>query len=119
MLTKNGVSDAICASTTAPLRAQMKRIWQERLKVLKSIRMIKELDVPPPQTMVGLSNISQKCTNRSLINRTFTAMAMAFGLDGAILDVFDKELVETVIASRLLLNQDIYCDSFLTAYKNG
>ncbi len=90
------------------------------LQVLKAIAMIRELDVPSPKTILGLSNVSQKCASRELINRTFLAMAMYCGLDAAILDTNDTELVNTAITSRMLLNKDIYCDSYLSAFrKNG
>lgn len=85
--------------------------------VLEAILMIKQLDNPALNTILGLSNVSQKCTERSLLNRTFLAMALAAGLDGAILDISDIELQNSMIASELLLNKDIYCDSFLSAYR--
>ena len=50
-------------------------------KVLTAISAIKELDIPAPRTIVGLSNISQKCSDRKIINRTFLAMAKYAGLE--------------------------------------
>jgi 5-methyltetrahydrofolate corrinoid/iron sulfur protein methyltransferase len=44
-------------------------------------------------------------------------MAVAFGLDGAILDPLDKELVDAAITAELVLNKQIYCDSYLDAYR--
>lgn len=86
-------------------------------RVLEAIRQIRTLDVPSPHVMLGLSNVSQKCTHRELINRTFLVMAMTQGLDSAIVDVFDRDLMDAAITTRLLMNQDIYCDSFLEAYR--
>lgn len=85
------------------------------LEVLESLREIKLLSDPPPKTSVGLSNVSQGTQNRSLINRTFLVMAITMGLDAAILDPLDKELMDALITSELLLNKYIYCDSFLDA----
>ena len=82
-------------------------------KVLTAISAIKELDIPAPRTIVGLSNISQKCSDRKIINRTFLAMAKYAGLDAAIVDACDEELMKTNLTSEILLNQTIYCDSFL------
>lgn len=88
------------------------------LEVLESLREIKLLSDPPPKTSVGLSNVSQGTQNRSLINRTFLVMAITMGLDAAILDPLDKELMDALITSELLLNRYIYCDSFLDASRN-
>jgi 5-methyltetrahydrofolate corrinoid/iron sulfur protein methyltransferase len=45
------------------------------------------------------------------------AMAIAEGLDAAILDPLDKELMDTLITAGLILNKNIYCDSYLEAYR--
>ena len=44
-------------------------------------------------------------------------MARAYGLDGAILDPLDKELMDAAITSELILNKQIYCDAYLDAYR--
>ena len=86
-------------------------------EVLEAIREFRLLCDPAPQTTVGLSNVSQGTKARSLINRTFLAMAIANGLTSAILDPLDKELVDALITAELVLNKNIYCDSFLDAYR--
>jgi 5-methyltetrahydrofolate corrinoid/iron sulfur protein methyltransferase len=86
-------------------------------EVLQALRQIKLLSNPSPRTVVGLSNISQGAGNRSLINRTFAVMAMACGLDAAIADACDPQLVEAVATARILMNMDIYCDSYVELYR--
>ena len=86
-------------------------------EVLESLREFRMLCDPAPQTTVGLSNVSQGTKYRPLINRTFVAMAIASGLTSAILDPLDRELMDTVITAELILNKNIYCDSFLDAYR--
>lgn len=85
------------------------------MEVLESLREVKLLSDPPPKTSIGLSNVSQGSPDRSLINRIFLIMAVAMGLDAAILDPLDKELMDALITSELLLNRHIYCDSYLDA----
>lgn len=85
-------------------------------EVLEAIRQIKDL-APGVRTTLGLSNTSQRCTNRHLLNRTFLIMAMAVGLDSAIADVEDQAMVDSVAAANILLNKDIYCDSFLKTFR--
>lgn len=89
----------------------------QAIEVLESIRDFRLLSDPPPKTVVGLSNISQGSNVRPLINRIFLVMAVSQGLDAAILDPLDKELMDAVITAELVLNKHIYCDSFLDAYR--
>ncbi|PIQ89998.1 MAG: methyltetrahydrofolate--corrinoid methyltransferase [Candidatus Omnitrophica bacterium CG11_big_fil_rev_8_21_14_0_20_42_13] len=86
-------------------------------EVLGALHEFKLLSDPAPKTIVGLSNVSQGAPDRSLINRTFLVMAQCAGLDGAILDPLDKNLMDALITAELILNKQIYCDSFLDAYK--
>lgn len=85
--------------------------------VIESIREFRQLCTPAPNTLVGLSNISQGTKTRSILNRTFLTMAMANGLTAAILDPLDKELMDALITAELILNKNIYCESFLEAYR--
>jgi 5-methyltetrahydrofolate corrinoid/iron sulfur protein methyltransferase len=85
--------------------------------ILETIHELKIISEPCPKTVIGLSNISQGLRSRSLINRTFLTLAVASGLDSAILDPNDKELMDTLITAELILNKNIYCDSYLKAYR--
>jgi len=85
--------------------------------ILDAIHEFKIISEPPPKTIVGLSNVSQGTCVRSLVNRTFLTMAIAYGLDAAILDPKDKDLVDAGITAELILNKQIYCDSYLDAYR--
>jgi len=86
-------------------------------KVLESIKQFAVLADPAPHIVVGLSNLSQGSVDRKLINRTFLAMAIGAGLDAAILDPLDTELMDASIAAEMLMNRAIYSDSFLKAYR--
>ncbi len=85
--------------------------------ILESIKEFKIISDPSPKTIVGLSNVSQGTNVRSLINRTFLVEAIAFGLDAAILDPKDTQLMDAAITAELILNKQIYCDSYLEAYR--
>lgn len=67
----------------------------QAMEAINTIKMIKESFDPPVNTVVGLSNISNGSPKelRSLINRVFAAMAFGAGLDSAIIDAKDTELV--------------------------
>jgi 5-methyltetrahydrofolate corrinoid/iron sulfur protein methyltransferase len=93
-------------------------VAQAQMKdILESIREFKIISEPSPKSIVGLSNVSQGTCSRSLINRTFLTMAVASGLDAAILDPTDSDLMNALITAELILNRQIYCDSYLDAYK--
>jgi 5-methyltetrahydrofolate corrinoid/iron sulfur protein methyltransferase len=83
-------------------------------QVMDQLQMLSD---PAPHMTVGLSNISQGTSQRSLINRTFLTMAAAHGLDSAIVDVLDTELMDAWITAEMLANKMIYSDSYLRAAK--
>lgn len=84
-------------------------------KTFAAITQFRLLSDPPPHTCIGLSNISQRLKEHQLLNRTFLIMCMAHGLDSAIVDPLDEELMRAVITAELLMNKFIYADSFLEA----
>ncbi len=84
--------------------------------ILAAIDQIRYLADPAPHMTIGLSNLSQGASERSLINRVFLAIAASHGLDSAIVDVLDKELMNVLATSEMLMNKQIYSDSFLKAY---
>ena len=67
----------------------------QAVEALNTIKMIKESFEPPVKTVIGLSNISNGSPKemRGLINRVFAVLAYGAGLDAAIIDAKDVELV--------------------------
>ncbi len=84
-------------------------------KVIQAVQMFQALNDPAPRTVVGLSNVSNGTKQRSLLNRTFLAMLLGAGLSAAICDPEDPELMSTIKAGQVLLNERLYCDDFLRA----
>jgi 5-methyltetrahydrofolate corrinoid/iron sulfur protein methyltransferase len=84
--------------------------------ILEAIRGISREKVPP-HVVVGLSNCSQGAKQRRLINRSFLTMAMACGLDAAIADILDTQLLEAVAAAEVILERHPYSDQFLQSVK--
>ena len=80
---------------------------------LTAIGSFRQLSDPPPNIVIGLSNVSQGTVDRSLVNRTYLVMAMAMGVNAAILDPFDRELMAAQRTAGLLLNQEIYAENYL------
>jgi 5-methyltetrahydrofolate corrinoid/iron sulfur protein methyltransferase len=67
-------------------------------EAIETVRMLKMVMDPPPMTTVGLSNVVNQVPDelQPLINRVHMVMLMAAGLDSAILDPLDSELIETI-----------------------
>lgn len=92
--------DLICDCLTLTVSAQQKRAEE----TLKAVRMVKEeLGL---STVLGVSNISYGLPERSLINSTFLSMAMAWGLDAAIMNPKDVRMMETIQAASVLTVRD-------------
>lgn len=65
------------------------------IEAINTIKMIKESFDPPVKTVIGLSNVSNGCPKdlRPLINRVYASLAFGAGLDAAIIDAKDDELI--------------------------
>lgn len=65
------------------------------IEAINTIKMIKESFDPPVKTVIGLSNVSNGCPKdlRPLINRVYASLAFGAGLDAAIIDAKDEELI--------------------------
>ena len=65
---------------------------------IETVRMLKMVADPPPMTTIGLSNVSNAVPNemRALLDRVYVVMLMAAGLDSAIMNPLDAQLLETI-----------------------
>ena len=70
-------------------------------------------------TMCGLSNISFGLPNRPFLNQTFMSMAIAKGLDGAIINPLDKRMMANIIAATALAGKDDFCMHYLQAFRDN
>jgi cobalamin-dependent methionine synthase I len=74
---------------------------------------------PGVHTICGLTNVSHGLPARKLINRAFLVSAMTAGLDAAILDPTDRELMAALMAAEAVLGRDEYCLGLLKAFRAG
>ncbi len=70
-------------------------------------------------TACGLSNVSFGLPARKYMNRIFMSMAIARGLDGAIVNPLDKQMMASIIAAEALAGRDEYCMDYLKAFRAG
>jgi 5-methyltetrahydrofolate corrinoid/iron sulfur protein methyltransferase len=90
---------------------------KQPMNVIEAIRQLKLVSDPPPHFILGLSNVSQRCLMNRLINRTYLVMSLAAGLDAAIMDAADKDLVEAALAAEVLMDKLLYSDDFVKGWK--
>lgn len=87
-----------CLTLTAS--AQQSLVFE----TLRAVRMVKErLGV---KTVLGVSNVSFGLPRRPLVNRTMLALALANGLDAAIMNPGDRGMQDTLAAWRVLSGED-------------
>lgn len=85
------------------------------LDVIRAVRA----EFPDAHVSLGLSNVSFGLPARALINRTFLTLALAAGIDTAMIDPTDRELRAALFAAELLLGQDKHCLGYVRAYRAG
>ncbi|MCX5818398.1 MAG: methyltetrahydrofolate cobalamin methyltransferase [Deltaproteobacteria bacterium] len=86
------------------------------IEFLKAIALIREKFVGV-HTMCGLSNVSYGLPGRPFVNQTFMSMAVAQGLDGAIINPLDKRMMANIIAAEALAGRDNFCMNFIKAHR--
>ena len=96
-----------------PIAMPLKFMQEQTKEVLEAVRQFLLFSDPPPHIVCGLSNISSGTTQKKLINRIFLAMAIGSGMDAAICDVLDTELVNAALTAELVMNREIYADSYV------
>ena len=67
----------------------------------------------------GMSNISFGLPVRKLLNRAFMAICMAAGLDSAVCDPLNMDLMAEITAAEAILGRDEWCMNYITAFRAG
>jgi len=101
-----------------PCLAPVATSAEEALAALEAVRRIHR-DFTGAHTTCGLSNISFGLPQRNLLNRTWLALLMGAGLDGAILDPTEPHMMATIIAGLALLGRDSFCMNYIQAERAG
>src|SRR3989338_3227148 len=83
-------------------------------ETLKAIRMVKEkLGL---STILGVSNISFGLPNREIINANFLTMAIEAGLDAAIINSHNNQMMDAYHAALVLTGRDIRAERYIKRY---
>jgi 5-methyltetrahydrofolate corrinoid/iron sulfur protein methyltransferase len=91
---------------------------QSMLKFIEAVKGLKHA-CPSVKITSGLSNISFGMPLRRVVNQTFLTLALFVGMDSAILDPCNQEMMATLLATEALLGRDKFCRKFSNAYRSG
>ncbi len=100
-----------------PITLPVNAAFKQQGFVLEAIQQLSMINDPAPHFIIGLSNVSTKCLLNHLLNRTFLVMCLAAGLDAAIMDAADTDLVEAAVAAEVLMGKHLYSDEFVKAWR--
>lgn len=85
---------------------------------LDALAAVKER-YPKVHLIGGISNVSFGLPVRRLLNATFMTLAIGRGLDSAIIDPTEPQMMAAICAAEALLGRDEYCAGYLKAYRAG
>lgn len=91
---------------------------QSLLNFVATLQAVKEI-YPTIKVTSGLSNISFGMPLRGIINQHFLTIAAYAGMDSAILDPCNRDILTTLLATEALLGRDKYCRNFSNAYRQN
>lgn len=91
---------------------------QSLLKFIETMNIIKKL-YPTVKITSGLSNISFGMPYRKIVNMCFLTIAVFSGMDSAIMDPCNKDMLAALLATEALIGKDRYCRKYNNAYRKG
>ena len=86
--------------------------------VVDVIRAVKQRQ-PGIHVTGAVSNISFNLPVRKLLNQAFLVLAMNSGMDSAVMDPTNRDLLGMVYATEAMLGLDDYCMEYIGAYREG
>ena len=81
----------------------------------------REIKAKFPQIHItsGLSNISFGLPVRKMLNMAFMTLAMQAGMDSAIVDPTNRDMMGIIYATDALLGNDDFCVEYISAYRDN
>ncbi|MBQ7985818.1 MAG: dihydropteroate synthase, partial [Clostridia bacterium] len=88
-------------------------ISSDSASAIVTLECIKEFKKMGIKTSLGVSNVSFGLPKRNLINSTFFAMALATGLNAAIMNPYSSEMMDVYYSFCALSNLDERCENYI------
>jgi 5-methyltetrahydrofolate--homocysteine methyltransferase len=87
-------------------------------KIVETMAAIKAR-YPDIHLTSGASNISFNLPGRKFVNRAFIILSMSAGMDSAIIDPLNGEMIGLIYATEALLGMDDFCIEYINAFREG
>jgi 5-methyltetrahydrofolate--homocysteine methyltransferase len=87
-------------------------------RVLETIRQVKQI-CPGAHITSGASNVSFQLPVRKFINRSFIVLCMGAGMDSAIVDPTNEDMLGLIYAAEALLGRDEMCMGYIEGFRDG
>ena len=101
-----------------PLVLSLSAVNDCMLSFISSVKKLKERH-PAIHTVSGLSNISYGMPYRKIVNMNFLTLSMYAGMDAAIIDPENRDMIATIYAVDALLAKDKHCRNYNKAFRQG
>ena len=88
------------------------------LNFVETMKRIKEI-YPTIKITSGLSNISFGMPIRKVVNQNFLTIASFSGMDSAIMDPCNRDMITTLLATEALMGLDRNCRHYHEAFRKG
>ena len=85
------------------------------------IEVMKEIKKRYPTIHItgAVSNISFNLPVRKVLNQAFVVLSMNAGMDSAVLDPTNRDMMGMIYATEAMLGLDDYCMEYISAYRDG
>ena len=85
------------------------------------IEVMKEIKKRYPTIHItgAVSNISFNLPVRKILNQAFVVLSMNAGMDSAVLDPTNRDMMGMIYATEAMLGLDDYCMEYISAYRDG
>ena len=92
---------------------------EDGMSLLREVMRYTRETYPDVHISGAVSNISYNLPYRKIVNLAYTVMAVAEGMDSAVLDPLNRDLRGAIYAAEALMGQDDYCLEYIGAYREG
>ena len=88
---------------------------------MSALSVVEKITARHPQVhkTCGLSNVSFGLPKRKLVNQVYVAMAIAKGMDSAIIDPLDARMMANIFVAEALAGRDQFCMAYIMADREG
>ena len=92
---------------------------EDGIKMVTDVIHAIKSEYPTIHITGAVSNISFNLPARKLVNQGFVVLAMNAGMDSAILDPLNRDMMGMIYATEALLGLDDYCMEYIGGFRKG